>query len=432
MPTKNESGGPVVRSVRIWARLLGIERAVIEDVEFDERTQALVVSVRPRKKAKHRCGRCGRRCPLYDRGGGRRRWRALDLGTIESYLEADSPRVQCPEHGVVVAQVPWARHGAGHTYAFDDIVAWLAVHTSKSAVCQLMRIAWRTVGKIVTRVVADAREQADPFEGLRRIGIDEVSYKRGHRYLTVVVDHDTGRLVWAAPGHDYKTLSRFFELLGKERCAQIVAVSADGAEWIAKAVAAHCQNASLCLDPFHVVSWATDALDEVRREVWNAARKRGQKAIATELKGARFALWKNPEDLTERQKAALATIERTNRPLYRAYLLKEQLRQVFHLPPDQALALLERWLNWARRCRIKAFVDLAKTITTCRRDIRATLELGLSNGRVESVNTKIRLISRVAFGFRSPEALIALAMLHLGGYCPPLPGRAPRPVARAA
>ncbi len=413
-----------MRTVRIWAQLLGIERAIIEDVEFEAETQALVVSVRPRKKAKQRCGICGRRCALYDRGGGRRRWRVLDLGVVCCYLEAESPRVSCPEHGVVVAQVPWARHGAGHSYAFDDMVAWLATHTSKSAVCQLMRVTWRTVGRIVTRVVESAKEQRDPFDGLRRIGIDEISYKRGHRYLTIVVDHDSGRLVWAAPGRDQKTLQRFFTQLGPERCAQITEVSADAAEWIAKVVASACPQAALCLDPFHVVSWATGALDEVRREVWNAARRKGQQAQAQDLKGARFALWKNPEDLTQRQRAALANIERTNRPLYRAYLLKEQLRQVFHLPADEAMALLERWLIWARRCRIPAFVELSKTITRHRTGIRAALSHGLSNGRVESVNTKIRLLTRMAFGFRSPEALIALALLNLGGFCPPLPGRA--------
>jgi len=412
-----------VRSVRIWARLLGIKRAVIEDVSFDEESQALVVSVRPRKKAKRRCGVCGRRCPLYDQGGGRRRWRVPDLGVTRCYLEADAPRVHCPEHGVVVAQVPWARHGAGHSYAFDDMVAWLATHTSKSAVCQLMRITWRTVGNIITRVVAAAQQQRDPLDGLRRIGIDEVSYKRGHRYLTIVVDHDSGRLVWAAPGRDRKTLQRFFDLLGKERCAQITDVTADGADWIAEVVADRCPNATLSVDPFHVVSWATDALDQVRREVWNAARKSGQKARARELKGARFALWKNPEHLTKRQRATLAQIANTNRPLYRAYLLKEQLRQVFHLPPGQAMALLDRWLAWARRCRLKPFVDLAKTVKAHLAGIRAAVTRGLSNGRVESVNTKIRLLTRVAFGFRSPQALIALAMLDLGGFCPPLPGR---------
>lgn len=413
-----------LRSVRIWARLLGIKHAVIEDVAFEEETQALVISVRPRKKAKRRCGVCGRRCPLYDKGDGRRRWRVLDLGVIRCYLEADAPRVRCPEHGVVVAQVPWARHGAGHTYAFDDMTAWLAVHTSRSAVCQLMRVTWRTVGRIVARVVASAQQHHDPFDALRRIGIDEISYKRGHRYLTVVVDHDSGRLIWAAPGRDSKTVQRFFDLLGPERCAQITDVSADGAAWIINVVATACPNATLCVDPFHVVSWASDALDEIRREVWNAARRKGQKAVASDLKGARFALWKNPEHLTDRQRATLADIARTNRPLYRAYLLKEQLRQVFHVPPDEAIPLLDHWLSWARRCRLKPFVRLAKTINAHRTGIHAALTHGLSNGRVESVNTKIRLLTRVAFGFRSPQALIALALLNLGGFCPPLPGRA--------
>ena len=156
----------------------------------------------------------GLRSPGYDQGEGRRRWRVLDLGSIECYLESDSPRVSCPEHGPTVVQVPWARHGAGHSRAFDDQVAWLATHTSKSAVVALMRVAWKTVGSIVSRVVDDAGKACDPFDGLKRIGIDEISYRRGHKYITVVVDHDSGRLLWAAVGRDIKTLEKFFDLLG--------------------------------------------------------------------------------------------------------------------------------------------------------------------------------------------------------------------------
>lgn len=348
----------------------------------------------------------------------------MDLGTIRAYLEADSPRVRCPDHGVIAAQVPWARHGAGHTYAFDDTAAWLVTHCSKSAVRDLLRVAWRTVGAIVTRVVADAEAGSDRFANLRRIGIDEISYKRGHRYLTVVVDHDTGVLLWAHPGRDQKTLEKFFDRLGDERCEAITLVSADAAEWIANVVGARCKNAELCLDPFHIVQWATKALDEVRREVWNAERKNGQKAAARELKSARYALWKNPEDLTERQGAKLASIAATNQRLYRAYLLKEQLRQVFALKGAKGIALLDAWLKWARRCQIPSFVKLAKAITEHRAGIDVALTHGLSNARVESVNTKLRLLTRIAFGFRSPEALVALALLDLGGLCPPLPGRA--------
>jgi transposase len=170
--------------------------------------------------------------------------------------------------------------------------------------------------------------------------------------------------------------------------------------------------------------WATKALDEVRREVWNAARRNGQKAVAKELKNARYALWKNPEELTARQGAKLASIAATNQRLYRAYLLKEQLRQVFALKGDDGIALLDSWLKWARRCRIPSFVKLARSITEHRAGIDAALTHGLSNARVESVNTKLRLLTRIAFGFRSAEALVALAMLDLGGLCPPLPGRA--------
>ena len=275
-----------MQMAKVWQRLLGVERTVVESVEFDEDDELIVASVRPRKGAgKRRCGRCGRRCPGYDRGDGRRRWRTLDLGAIPAYLEAEAPRVDCPEHGPTVVQVPWARHGVGHTRAFDDQVSWLATHCSKSAVTQLMRIAWRTVGSIVTRVVADARAERDPFENLTRIGIDEISYKKGHRYLIVVVDHDSGALVWAKAGRDKKTLNAFFDALGEERCAKIRLISADGAEWIAGVVAERCKNAVRCMDPFHVVQWCTDALDEVRRDVWNTARKGGMKALARRHEG---------------------------------------------------------------------------------------------------------------------------------------------------
>lgn len=234
-----------------------------------------------------------------------------------------------PITGVVVAAVAWARHGAWHTRAFDDQVAWLVTHTSKTAVVELMRVAWRTVGAIAGRVVAEDRAARDPLDGLRRIGIDEISYRRGHKYLMVVVDHDSGRLVWAKAGHDRATLQEFFDLLGPERARRIKLISADAAEWIGECALAACENATLCLDPFHIVRWATQALDIVRRWVWNVLRSIGLSGRAKHLKGCRNALWKNPEDLTDRQASKLAWIAKHNSQLYRAYLLKEQLRLVF-------------------------------------------------------------------------------------------------------
>ena len=409
-----------MRATRVWARLLGLQRAVVEDVQIGVEGE-IVVAVRPGWRERDRCGLCRRRSPGFDMGEGRRRWRALDLGTTRAFVEAQAPRVTCRRHGVVVCAVPWARHDSRFTTAFEDQTAWLAVNCSKTAVAQLMRVAWRTVGGICERVAADAQREVDLLAGLRRIGIDEISHRKGQRYLTVVVDHDTGRLVWAAAGRDRKTVERFLDELGEERCAKLELVSADMAAWVAGPIAERCPQAELCLDPFHIVMLATDALDEIRREVWNEARRAGDVALARDLKGARFALWKNPENLTGRQRGKLSRVQHTNRRLYRAYLLKEQLRQIYRLPADAATRLLDQWVAWARRCRLAPFVKLAKTITAQRAGIVAAIEHGLSNARVEAINTQIRLITRRAFGFHSPDALIALAMLSLAGLCPPLP-----------
>jgi len=409
-----------VRGIRVWAWLLGLQRTVVEDVRTGSEGE-VIVAVRPSWRERDRCGICRRRSPGYDLGDGRRRWRTLDLGTTFCLLEADAPRVTCRHHGVIVCSVPWARHDSRFTRSFEDQVCWLAVNTSRTAVAELMRVAWRSVGQILERVAAEARREVDLLDGLRRIGIDEISHRKGQRYLTVVVDHDSGRLVWAVPGRDRRTVLQFFDQLGEERCKALELISADMAAWISGPIAERAPQAIRCVDPFHVVMLATSALDDVRREVWNEARRQGNLGLARELKGARFAVWKNPENLTDRQAAKLATIQQTNARLYRAYLLKEQLRQIYRLPAAAAERLLNRWLAWARRCRLPSFVKLARTITEQHDGILAAVRHGLSNARIEQINTQIRLITRRAFGFHSPGPLIALAMLKLADLCPPLP-----------
>jgi transposase len=414
-----------VRDSRVWQELLGLYKTVVESVRLDEKAQVIVVSVRPRKADQCRCGICGAKCPLYDRGVGTRRWRSLDLGELRCYLEAECPRVRCSDHGPTVVAFPWARHGAGHTLAFDDQVAWLACETSKTAVVELMRVSWRTVGSIVKRVVADSTAENDPLEGLHRVGIDEISYKKHHKYLTVVVDHDSGRLVWAWPGKDKAALSQFFDALGADRCAEITHISADAAPYIENTVFEYCRPAVFCTDPFHVVSWANDAVDKVRRDAWNDARRSKDPTGAKVIKGTRWALLKNPRNLTSRQKTCLDELEAMNHVTFRAYLLKEQLRAVFRLRGTEAVDALHGWIEAAAGSGIGHFVELSDKIDNNTYGIEAALVHGLSNGLTESTNTKIRLIIRMAFGFKSPYAVIALAMLKLGGHRPQLPGRTP-------
>lgn len=434
-------------SLTLFRGLMGLENTSIKDARYNPVQGVLVISVEPFSRQRSRCGICRKTCPRYDAGQGVRQWRSLDHGVAMTFLQGPAPRVRCPAHGVRVAHVPWAAHGAGHTHSFDAQVAWLAIRLSKSAASELMRINWSTVGKIVKRVYSSAQAAAlkaghgDGLDGLVRIGIDEVSYKRGHKYLTVVVDHDTGRLVWAREGHDRATLAAFFALLGEQRCTQIAHVSADGARYIELEVTARCPAAVIGIDPFHVVKWANDALAKVRIEQWNAFRALKKhdppKAVggarklqwleghdtAKAIRGSRYALWKNPENLTEKQQIKLEWIEANNPYLYRAYELKEALRSIFTMPLARAKVALEVWLAWAQRCRIAQFVELGRTIRRHQERILLSIEHGLSNGRVESVNNKIRVLTRIAYGFHDPHALIALAMLALGAHRPALPGR---------
>ncbi|PNE39892.1 ISL3 family transposase [Streptomyces noursei] len=413
----------------IWKRTLTVENTVVEGVRFDENEQCVIVSVRSDARRRQRCGRCRRPAPWYDAGRGRRRWRDLDHGAVRVFLEADAPRVECRIHGPAVVAVPWARHCAGHTLAFDAQTAWMAAECSKSATATLMRTSWRTVGCIVERFVADRDRAVDRLNGLCRIGIDEISHRKGQKYMTVVVDHDTAKVVWMADGHGKDILHRFFDVLGAQRAAHLTHISADGAGWIADVLALRAPSAARVMDPFHVVAWATGALDAERRASWNRARHGHEgRETARALKDSRFALWKNEADLTDRQMAKLAWIQATDPRLHRAWRLKEALRMVFTLArarPTAALRALNRWIGWARRCRIPAFVDLQRKVVRHYDAIWAALNTGMSNGLIESTNTKTRLIIRRGFGFHTADAIIALVMLTLAGDKPTLPGRQP-------
>jgi transposase len=412
-----------VRASSLVKALLQIEHVVVERAWFEPSVsggQLLVVAVRPTKRQSGRCPVCRRRCRIRDQGEGDRRWRSLDLGSTMVYLQGPAPRVACPVHGVLVAAVPWARHKARSTAAFEDQVTWLTAHTAKSAVSVLMRTSWRSVTSMVARVVAEARAGVDRLEGLRRIGIDDKSYKKGHKYLMVVVDHGTGRVVWAREGRDQDTVRAFFDALGERRAALLTHVSCDGALWIHDVITERAGQALICMDGFHVLQWATEAVDEVRRRITREAKTAGQPVVTGPT---RWALLKSPPQLTGTQQATLAQIKKTNGPLYRAYLIKEQLRQVFAVKGETGRALLAGVISWATRSRIPEMVKLAASLKTYQKTIKNTLDSGVNNGRVEATNTHIQTLIKQAYGYGSAEALIAMIELKHGGLCPDLPGR---------
>ena len=433
----------------IPSSVLGLERTIIEDTHLQD--DLLVVRVRAYEKRRSRCPICLAKCPVYDRRPGARRWRALDLGTMRAFLEADLQRVCCPEHGVLVEHVPWAAHKSRFTHAFERQVAWMAVHVSRSAAAEYLRIDWKSVGPVCQRAAERMldEEGGDLLDGLERIGIDETSYKKGHKYLTVIVDHDSGKVVWVAKGHGATVLEGFYRQLGPARCAQLRVVSADGARWIAETTERFCPNVQRVMDPFHVVGWVGEVLEELRRDTFRQARKDARQAKeqarkdgvgrgrprkgetrpdpsvpAKQSKDTGWALRKGVEHLSDAQHDTLRRLRREHAPLWRAWLLKEALRDVFKAgSADEARRRLEHWLRRACHKPEPQFKALAAKIRRHKDAIVRSVELGLSNARVEAVNNKIKLTVRMGYGFRNIDNLIALIMLRCSKLEPTLPGR---------
>lgn len=406
-----------MRLSTVVRQLIGVSGLFVVGVRFEE--AVLVVEVNPRRR-RPRCAQCNRRGPCYDRLPARR-WRHLGLGRLRIELEYAPRRVSCRHcGGVYVEAVAWAEHASAFTYEFEELVAYLTQITDKTKVTELMGISWSTVGSIVRRVV-DRKLPADRLRGLRRIGVDEFGYRKRHHYLTVVVDHDRQRVVWTGKGHDSATLKAFFDELGRKRCAKLECVTIDLSKAFIKAVEESAPQAQIVFDRFHVQRLASDALDEVRRGQLRALRGTDE---GRELFRTRFALLKNPWNLTDIEEGRLSAVQRSNVPLYRAYLLKETLAHALdYRQPARAKRALSDWLSWAARSRLEPFVRAGRTVRKHIDGILAYVSERLTNGFVEGMNNRIRMIVHRAFGFHSHFALSAMILLCCSGIVldPPLP-----------
>lgn len=401
-------------------------------------------------------------------------WRHLDLGVWRLEVQANLRRLRCPEHGVHVEGVPFARDGARFTRDFENLVAWLATKTDKTATCRLARIDWQTIGRIVERVgeeLIDTDRLSDLFE----ISIDEVAWRKGHRYLTLVGDHRRRCVVWGTEGKGQAAADEFFAALdapaeeppadaeqpsrqpapaimvpfgacptvpagegiqaawlesGSEiepaifaRACRLRAVSMDMTGGYAKSVREHAPQARIVIDNYHVVALATKALDEVRREHWNQLRHAGHTDAAKQFKHDRWALLKNPDDLSDRQATTLAAIRAGGGKVARAWAMKEMVRAIFApgLTVEAVSELIDRLLARLSRCRLRPFIRLGKTIRKHRNGILAARRLRLSNARAEALNNKAKLIVRRAYGFHSARAALALIHLTCGPITPTPP-----------
>lgn len=405
-----------MRVTKVCRQLTGVEALYASEIAVTP--SGLVLAVRPRWR-KPRCGGCGRCRPRYDRRR-ERYWRHIALGATVLWLCYAPWRVDCRHCGVTVEQVPWARHASRFTRGLEELVAYLARTMDFTAIQRLQGLGWRSVARIVERVVAERIPDAR-LSGLRAIGVDEFSYRKRHRYLTVVVDHDRGQVVWAAKGRGADALAGLFEHLGEDGCAAIESVTMDMAGGYKKAVREHLPHAQVIFDRFHVQRLAGDAVDAVRRAEVTAHA--GTVAAHT-IKRSRYALLKSPWNMSRREHQKLADIQANNQRLYRARLLNDTLADALeYRQPKRAGEALDEWLAWASRSKLEPFIKLARTIRAHKEGILAYIQERATNAIVEGINNRLRMIARRAYGFHSPDPLIAMLFLCAGGVelNPPLP-----------
>ena len=372
----------------------------------------ITLDVVPRKRV-GRCSICERKVHgCYDTRT--RLWRHTDLGEHRVMLRYALRRLNCGTCGTPKTEsVPWAEFGSWHTYDFEDLTAYSAQHMDATRTAELMRVSWRTVGNIVRRVVA-RKLPDDRLDGLRHIGIDELSYKRHHEYVTVVVDHDRRRVAWCAPGKSGDTVREFFEALGPQRVKKLKLVSIDMSAAYIAAVKECAPDARIVFDRFHVQKLAHDALDEVRRALVRELAPDDPARRAT--KRTRFVLQKRPRNLTGEDVFKLADVARHNRPLFRAYLMKEKLAMLLdNVDASAARRALHAWCNATVRSRVAPFVRAARTIRKHIDGVVAYIETGLNNGRIEGMNGKIRVLTRRAYGFHDVWNFISMITLCCSG-----------------
>ena len=433
----------MVSTNTLCKKLLNVKSAVIKGANFytdEDGVNHIRIHARPNVWHEDDCPFCHKRCRRYDKKNPHPRiWRGADWGSTLVEISYDTHRIECPEHGVLVADVPWAYPGSGFTKDFDLTVGWLATYLPRSTVSEYMRIDWETVGRCVHRTMNDIEpEISRRLDGFVNIGIDETSYKKGHKYITIVVNHDTNTVVWAAQGHGKSVLTQFYRQLTPEQLSSIKVVTGDGAKWITECVNAFAPGCERCVDPFHVVEWAMEALDEVRREVWReaydealqlakehhgkkgrpsaddveAARVKAARDKANEIKNSAYALGKAPEHLTEHQQAKVEMIAKNNNRLYRAYCMKEMLRLLLKMKDiNEAEVELKQWLWRASHSRIDAFKKLYQKVKRHKEHILNAIRLGMSNARIEAINNKIKLIIRKAYGFRNIQNMLDMVYL---------------------
>lgn len=393
---------------------------VYSDIRYKGKNeeQVIEVDVKPRKNAKAICSSCHKPGPTYDTMREPRRFEFIPIWGILLFFCYRMRRVDCSDCGVKVEEVPWGIGKNELTNTYMQYLAHGAKKLSWKEVALSFRTSWEKVFASVEYVVEWGLKHRD-LSNIRAVGVDEIQWSKGHKYLTLVYQIDSGsiRLLWVGADRTVKTFLRFFRFLGEERSRNLQYICSDMWKPYLKVIERKASQAINILDRFHIVAKLNKAIDEVRADEYRKLLKVG---CAFMLKYTRWILLKRPENLTEKQGIRLRDILRYNLKTIRAYLLKEDFQWFWeYVSPYWAGIFLDQWCSKVMRSKIEPMKKVAKTIRNHRELIlnwfRAKKQF--SSGVVEGLNTKVKLTIRKSYGFRTFKAA-EIALYHTLGKLP--------------
>lgn len=377
----------------------------VKGIRFDEETRRLDIDIDFTRGASFPCQVCGVPSKVHDTE--EKSWRHLDFFQHSAYLTARVPRCICGEHGVKQVQVPWARPGSGFTLLFEALIMALVQAMPVASAAKLVGEYDGRLWRVLHHHVDEALSQVDMSE-VTRIGVDETSARRGHDYISLFMDMDLRRLLFATEGKDSMTVKAFVKDLADHggKAEQIKDVSLDMSAAFIKGLRECLPNAHLTFDRFHVMKLVNDALGEVRRE---EAKER------PELKKTRFCWLKNPSNLTAQQQTTLADLKTSNLRTAEAYRMKLTLQDFYEQPnPTAARRFLSEWCQMVQDSALEPMAKVAKTLLEHTEGILRWFRSGLSNGLLEGINSLIQAAKSKARGYRTTRNLITIAYLLAG------------------
>lgn len=391
-------------------KLLNLTGLKLVAVVFNSMAKELRLDVKPFKNG-CRCPTCGRRCRIVRIVEEARSWRDVCVCGWIVRLYYRPKEIVCPTHGRVQEEIPWACKHGRITYRLEYLVLTYAQLMTQKAAAKLLHMPSSTFSDILHRTIDRIRD-GHRIRDLKAIGIDEVSYRKGHKYVTVVYDLNRSRVVWVGPGKKRDTIDKFFnEMLSDYQKKRIEWACCDMSETFIGAILDHCPNAKLVLDRFHIAKALNEAMDEVRKEEWRNATGAERKA----LKGLRWILFKHPSNRTPEDKRILAAIRKSNRRIHRAAVLKDEFDLFWNYNAEWAARrFLKSWCTTALKSRLEPIRKFVGTLRKHTENIITFIPSRLTNATAEGLNRIIRLVKNRASGFRTVEAFIDLIYLTIG------------------